>query len=154
MMVSSQMDWYHLAKEHIEKMENIRLHHIIEMGKNLPEVLKSLDRNVKAMVLVNTEESYILPREMVKSANDIRVPLLIVKRSDGDEIFKYLKSHSEKKLYVQINPGDEYNKGIKQRRLKGEYHRLRVIAVIHYFYMHIFYDHCSNLETLFRSLVL
>lgn len=107
MMGSFPVDWHYLATER-KVVQSIRIHRL-QMGKNLPEILKSLDRNyVKALVLVNTEENYIIPWEMVTSVKDVPFPLLVVKKSDGQEIFRCVERHIGDSIYARVDPGNEY----------------------------------------------
>lgn len=118
MMGSSPVDWHKLATES-NKLQSIHIHDL-QMRRNLPEVLKSLDSNyVKALVLINMEESYILPWEMVTSVKDVPFPILIVKKCDGEEIFRCIERHIGESIYARVDSGDEY-RGELPHQVKGK----------------------------------
>lgn len=77
-----------------EGVEYIRLHEVGE-GQGLAELLQPLDyKYTKAIVFLNTEEHYELPAKFVRDVEDALVPLLVVKKADGEDIARFLKRGS------------------------------------------------------------
>ena len=87
---SSPVHWQYLSMEATEG-ENIRCHQL-QAGDQLVELLKELGESLtKALLLINTEDSYSLPREYILGVKELPFPVLIVSNSDGEEIVRCLE---------------------------------------------------------------
>lgn len=98
---SSPVEWYYLVTENSET-ENIRLHNL-QSGEQLPELLSDFQTNdAKAVVLINIEDSYELSGEFVSSVKEVPFPLLIVKKTAGEEILKFIEDDT-RRLYARVD---------------------------------------------------
>lgn len=102
MKQSIPVSWRYLVTED-EGMENIRLHELVE-GQKLASLLKEFNYfYIKAVVLVNTEDHYELAAEFVTGVKEVPVPLLVVKRTDGEDILRCLESHTREFVFVMVD---------------------------------------------------
>lgn len=98
---SSPVEWYYLVTENSET-ENIRLHNL-QSGEQLPELLSDFQTNdAKAVVLINIEDSYELSGEFVSSVKEVPFPLLVVKKTAGEEILKFIEDDT-RRLYARVD---------------------------------------------------
>ena len=94
------VDWQCLVTED-EQAENIRLHEL-EQGQNLPQLLKYFKENwAKAVVLINTTDEYELAEEFV--CGDLPCPVVVVKRSDGEEMVRFLERQPTDMVYARVD---------------------------------------------------
>ena len=99
---SCPVGWQYLVTEH-EEAENIRLHQISE-GDNLGALLEEFKQSyAKAVVFINTEDSYELGEGLVSSVQEVPFPLLVVKKSDGEEIVRCLERHVGDCIYARVD---------------------------------------------------
>lgn len=100
------MEWYYLATEDIEA-QCIRLHKL-KKDEQLPDLLEGF-KDVEAVVLINTEDNYELPKDLVSSVNEVPFPILIVKKMDGEKILNCVKRHTES-IYARVVAENEVDK--------------------------------------------
>ena len=109
---SSPVDWQYLVTEH-QETQNIRVHQL-QKGEKLQELLKEFQQSyAKAVLLINIEDDYTLPPEVVSSVTEVLYPVLIVTRSDGEEILKYVEKYDGEGIYARVdaeNQVDEVDK--------------------------------------------
>lgn len=98
---SSPVNWLYLVAQD-EETQNIRVHQLEETD-NLPELLDEFStRNyAKAVVLINTEDNYVLG-DFVSHVKEVPVPTIIVTRSDGEAILKYVDQYNGEGIYAQV----------------------------------------------------
>ena len=107
---SSPVDWQYLATES-EQAENIRLHSL-EPGDDLPQLLEEFKESYsKAVVLVNSEDSYEVPASIVSSVGTPLFPLFIVTKSDGEEILRCLERHEGDSIYARVDAENQVDAG-------------------------------------------
>lgn len=102
---SVPVGWQHLAMED-EEAQNIRLHEL-QKGEELPGLLEGFEKSyAKAVVLINTEDSYELSTDLVTSVKEVQLewfPLLIVKKTDGEEILRCVERHDTEGIYARVD---------------------------------------------------
>lgn len=106
---SAPVGWQYLFTE-AEEAENIRLHELTK-GDNLAALLEGF-KHTKAAVFVNTEDSYEVAEEFVASVKEIPFPLLVVKKSDGDEIVRCLDRHTGDSIYARVDAENQVDEGV------------------------------------------
>ena len=98
--------WWYLVTED-EETENIRLHQLVE-GQELSSLFDRFKYS-KAVVLVNTEDHYELSRCFVSSVQEVSLPLLVVKKADGEKIMKHFEFLTGQGIYACVNQVAEVN---------------------------------------------
>lgn len=104
------MNWRYLSMEG-EGVEYIHLHEVVE-GQRLADLLQELNyKYTKAVVLANTEEHYGLPEEFVADVEEAPLPLLVVKRADGEDIARFLKTHMRGFVFARVDAWSQVSHG-------------------------------------------
>ena len=80
-----------------QQVSCIRLHDL--QDKILTHPSKKYTR---AMVLINTVNSYEIAENFSSSIKGIEIPLIVVKREDGDEILRCLERHDDGDIFASI----------------------------------------------------
>lgn len=110
---STPVGWQYLVTED-EEAENIRLHELVK-GEELATLLDGFKQSyAKAAVLINTEDSYEVAEGFVTGVKDIPFPLLVVRRSDGDEILRCLERHSGDSVYARVDAENQVDGGVEK----------------------------------------
>ena len=93
------VDWTLLEVEDIEG-EHIRCHELL--GKELLEDLfqRYKQADSKAVVLINTEDSHTLPPDLVSGVGKPCLPVLVLTKSDGQQILQCLEDTCEMEVNV------------------------------------------------------
>ena len=100
MKLSLPVEWTYLTTEKVES-ENIRCHKL-QAGDHLTDLLEEFGQSyAKAVVLINTEDSYQLAEEFISSVKESNFPIVIIKKSDGDDILYYINGFEQ--LFAQVN---------------------------------------------------
>ena len=87
---SSLVDWQILVEEDV-KGENIRCH-MLQGHEQLSPLLEPFKENFsKAVVLINTSDDYNLSSDLTCDLEEIHLPVVLVTRSDGEQILHCLQ---------------------------------------------------------------
>ena len=88
--VFSPMDWKFLEKDAIEG-EHIRCHKLQE-NEELAKVLVIFEtHNAKAVVLINTSDSYCLTPKLLSEVHESSFPVILLTRTDGEKVLQYFE---------------------------------------------------------------
>ncbi len=99
---SSPVGWQYLVTER-EESENIRLH-ALQKDDHLPNLLDEFKQSyAKAVILINFEESYEVGEELVSSVATPPFPVLIVRKSDGEEILRCIERHEGESISAKVD---------------------------------------------------
>jgi hypothetical protein len=90
--------WWYLVTEE-EETENIRLHQLVER-QELPSLAEF--KHTKALILINTVDNYQLAGDIVSSAKEAPLPILVVKQSDGKAILGHLEFQEGESIFASI----------------------------------------------------
>ena len=102
MSQSSPVGWQYLVTED-EEAENIRLHELVK-GEGLGALLEGFKQSyAKAAVLVNMEDSYEVAEEFLSGVKEVLFPLVVVRKSDGEEIMRCLERHAGDSVYARVD---------------------------------------------------
>ena len=102
MSQSSPVGWQYLVTKDKEA-ENIRLHELVK-GEELGALLEGFKQSyAKATVLVNTEDSYEVAEGFVSGVKEVPFPLVVVRKSDGEEIMRCLERHTGDNVYARVD---------------------------------------------------
>lgn len=90
---SVPVEWHVLTANISAKKPHIYIYQF-QLGESLFKLFDELNHShVKAVVFVNTDESYELPLDQVSNVKVVPFPVIIVKKSDGNNILKRLEEH-------------------------------------------------------------
>ena len=103
--------WWYLVTEN-EETENIRLYQLVE-GQDLSSLFDGF-KYAKAVVLVNTEDHYELSRCFVSSVQEVSFPLLVVKKTDGEEILKHFEFLAGQGIHASVNQASDAEAQLQQ----------------------------------------
>ena len=110
---STPVDWTLLELEDIEG-EHIRCHELLgnELLEDLFQRYKQADS--KAVVLINTEDSHILPPDLVSGVGKPSLPVLVLTKSDGQQILQCLEDTGEieENVYAKIEAETDVDGGM------------------------------------------
>ena len=99
---SLPVSWQYLATEDIES-ENIRCHQL-QPEDPVAELLSKFRKSyAKAVVLINTEDNYQLAQEFLVGVPQPTFPVVVVKQTDGDEIFRCLERYSGEDIHARVD---------------------------------------------------
>ncbi len=99
------MDWQYLVTEDVSiEAENIRCHQL-EKGDQVEELVERYTQSyAKALLLFNTSNDYKLEGEFLsRRKNAFSVPVLVVKRIDGEDIVRYLERYEGEDVFARID---------------------------------------------------
>ena len=87
---SSLVDWQLLVEGRGER-ENICCHQL-QGGEQLSQLLETFKENFsKVVVLINTSDDYNLSSDLTCNLEEFHLPVVLVRKTDGDEILQCLK---------------------------------------------------------------
>ena len=113
---SSPVGWQYLVTEQ-EETENIRLHSLQE-GDKLPQLLDDFKQSyAKAVILINLEDSYEVSEELVSSVTTPPLPLLIVKKTDGEEILRCIERHDGESIHAKVDAENQVDAGNREEEV-------------------------------------
>ena len=96
------VNWQYLTTTDIET-ENIRCHQL-QPDDSVAELLSKFRKNnAKAVILINTEDNYQLPKEFVVGVPQLTFPVLVVKLRNGVEILRCLELYSEEGIHACVD---------------------------------------------------
>lgn len=99
---SMPVGWHYLSTEDVEA-ENIRLHELAK-GEDLAALLEGFKRSyAKATVLINTEDSYEVAEDFVSGIGEVPFPLLVVRKTGGEEILRCLERHAGDSIHARVD---------------------------------------------------
>lgn len=111
---SLPFDWLLVTKD--EVAPNHVCFHELQMGDNLDQLLKEFgEGHAKAVILSNTEDSYQLKPEFLMNVEDVDFSLLLVMKSDGEAILRWMEK--EESILVQVDTENRVWKYIKGKSL-------------------------------------
>ena len=85
-------DWIIIANEDVEG-QHIQ-YHCLKSGDSVKSLAMSVKRVYgKALILVNTEDSYTLSPEFVEEVTFL--PIAVIKKSDGEIFKEFLETHED-----------------------------------------------------------
>lgn len=86
------MDWKCIANEDVQS-QHIRCHEL-QAGDNVQELVYRFKKaHSKALVLINTQNSYSLDSEFVEKIERGRYPIVVVTKDDGAALTQLIESH-------------------------------------------------------------
>ena len=101
--LASPVEWQYLVIEHheAEVIGSIHLHQLAR-GDKMACLLEQFKLNrAEAVIFINTEDSYELIEDFLNVV-EIPCPLIIVKKTDGEEILK-LCNHHKKSISARVD---------------------------------------------------
>jgi len=117
---STPVDWTLLELEKIEG-EHIRCHELLgnEVLEDLFERYKIAES--KAVVLINTTDNYSLPPDLISDAWKPSLPVIVLTKSDGQQIVQCLEDTSEigENVYGKIEVETDVDGGIGEGMAVG-----------------------------------
>lgn len=83
-----------------EETENIRCHEL-QLEDNVAQLLRNFrEMHAKAVLFINVEENYKIRPEFLSGVQALDFPVIVVKKSDGNEIIKCI--HDYEDVYASI----------------------------------------------------
>ena len=116
-MSSSPVDWYPLAgqDERFKSVPSICVHKL-NKDDNLTELLERFGGHAKAIVLINIDDEHVLNDKINSTIAEVpvkQVPILIVKKSDGDKILSYLQK--DRSIYACVKAESQVDESKKTK---------------------------------------
>jgi hypothetical protein len=114
MASSSPVGWQYLVTED-EETENIRLHELTT-GEDLGTLLDGFkEKHTKATVLINTNDSYEVAENFVGGVKEVPFPVLVVQRTDGEEILRCLERHPGDSIHARVDAENQVDGEVASR---------------------------------------